>query len=126
MPADPDQPSGGDNSIPSSNWPDGTEILHILPQRQWHDPAWIVGTRGALTALRDALTAAIALPETEGRAPAVVCDAMANDGEGYGVVCRVVSQATMDSVPFGYSDEIAAGGIDWPRWLEEGAFDRQP
>ena len=101
-------------------WPEGTDILHIIAQGAWHDPAWIIGTRSAITALRDALNAALALPVTDGRAAPAVCGAMSADGEHYGVVCRVVSAATMETVPFGYTEDIARGDVARPGWMDEG------
>lgn len=103
-----------------ANWPEGTEILHILPQGAWHDPAWIIGTSDAITALRDALNVALASELTDGRSAAAVFSHMAADGEGYKVSCRVVSAATMDVVPFGYTEDVANPTMDWPRWMYEG------
>lgn len=59
-------------------YPFDLAFLHIVPQFMWHSPAYIAGNVKGLTALRDALTAAI----ESGKAEASV---FANDGEGYGV-----------------------------------------
>jgi hypothetical protein len=45
---------------------------------------------------------------------------MARDGEGYRVVCRVVSAEDMETVPFGYASETARDDRPWPRWLFDG------
>jgi hypothetical protein len=102
------------------SWPNDTALLHILPQQEWHDPALIVGTRRAIEALRDALTAALDAPQRGRRAAPVSTPAMARDGEGYRVVCRVVSAEDMESVPFGYASEIARDNRKWPAWLFDG------
>jgi hypothetical protein len=101
-------------------WPDDTALLHILPQQEWHDPAFIVGTRLAIEALRNALTAALDAPQRGGRPAPVSAPAMARDGEGYRVVCRVVSAEDMAAVPFGYASETARDDRPWPRWLFDG------
>lgn len=53
-------------------------FLHIYGQYQWHHPATIKGNRLALTALRDAIDAA--LSGRHGQA-----SVFATDGEGYSV-----------------------------------------
>ncbi len=55
--------------------------LHIRPQNWNHDSAEIVGTRAGLSALRDAISVALEVGESE-------ASAIANDGEGYGVRIR--------------------------------------
>lgn len=52
--------------------------LHVYPQEQWHDDAYIIADRPALLALRDAIDKALA--------PGIGITGMdffANDGEGY-------------------------------------------
>jgi hypothetical protein len=101
-------------------WTDNTALLHILPQQEWHDPVFVIGTRPAIEALRDALTAALDASQRGGRSAPVSAPAMARDGEGYRVVCRVVSAEDMAAVPFGYASETARDDRPWPRWLFDG------
>lgn len=58
---------------------DYIDRLHLYPQRQWHDTAYVVGDRHALTALRAAIDAALA--EGLGAAPGNT-----TDNEDYRVV----------------------------------------
>ncbi|HEU0197080.1 MAG TPA: hypothetical protein VFQ88_07730 [Nevskiaceae bacterium] len=53
---------------------------HLYAQGAWHDEAYIVGNRTALTALRDALDAAL-------RTGVGATELYARDGEGYATVC---------------------------------------
>lgn len=57
-------------------------LLHLYGQGHWHDDAYIVGNTRGLTALRDAITKALA-DNDNGPDEAEVSVA---DGEGYGVV----------------------------------------
>ena len=59
-------------------------LLHIYAQPWEHSDAWIVGTRDGLTALRDALTRALASE----RAEPTACLQFVTDGEGY--ACFIV------------------------------------
>lgn len=86
-----------------------TGTLHILGQGAWHDPAFIVGDKAALVALRHALDVAIC----DGVASA---DEFVSDGEGYTV--RVYCRADMGDVPLPYVDPMAADEGAWPEWLE--------
>lgn len=61
--------------------------LHIYSPYQWHDEAFIVGTREALTALRDAI--AEALSGAEGSAASL---SFAADGEGFATPSREPQQ----------------------------------
>ena len=58
-------------------------LLHIYAQQHEHDAAWIVGSKGGLTALRDAIDRAI--KDGEGYTPIAHDEVMASDGEGYSV-----------------------------------------
>lgn len=85
----------------------GFPCVHILPQQCWHDPAFIVGNREGLTALRDAINDALIHESAS-------TEVFADDGEGYRVA--VVYRHDMSDVPFGYTDEIT-GRRRLPRWL---------
>lgn len=62
----------------------GAPWLHIYPQPRQHGQAFIRGNAEALTALRDALTAAIESGQGE-------AGVFAHDGEGYAVTCQRVN-----------------------------------
>lgn len=64
--------------------------IHIYAQHSEHQPAEIRGTREALTALRDAIDAALA--ESNGEAEA---KGIAADGEGYDIEIRRVPRSTL-------------------------------
>jgi len=53
-----------------------SHTLHIYAQGYWHGDAFIVGTREALVALRDAIDGAIANGSAD-------CESSVNDGEGF-------------------------------------------
>ena len=73
--------------------------LHIRGQFSYHCEAYIVGSRVGLTALRDAISAALA--DGDGEATAI-----ANDGEGYAVTVRRTSRLRDMGAP-PYIDELA-------------------
>jgi hypothetical protein len=75
-------------------------LAHLIPQRRPHAPAFLVGDRGALTRIRDAITAALETGEGS-------CSVFASDGEGYGV--HVLCVTDMEGVPFGYTDTEMCG-----------------
>lgn len=58
--------------------PTWSGILHVHAQYQWHDDAFIVGDREALTQLRAAIDAALAAEDGLGRATTFT-----GDGEGF-------------------------------------------
>jgi len=108
-------------TVSVSTWPEDIAILHILPQRDWHSPAWIVGNRLALQQLRDSLNRALEhIPDGESPTPPTMHPAMTDDGEGYPVMIREIPSTMFSNVPFGYTDDIAATRDDWPDWLMEG------
>jgi hypothetical protein len=76
-------------------------ILHIYPQSLWHNPAYVVGDRDGLTALRDAIDRA--LVSNQPSAAPVYC----HDGEGYTVFVAPVG--TLDNIALPYQDEVTAG-----------------
>lgn len=77
-------------------------FMHVYSQYMWHDDAVIRGTKTALSALRDAIDAAIA--DGEGRA-----EVYATDGEGYHVVItRVNTIAAVGQPEYRINDEYAA------------------
>ncbi len=84
-----------------SDRPDTTD-LHLYAQSQWHDEAYIVGNRAALTALRDALTRLL-----DGAASTETLPAYTNDGEGYDLLVRLADQRIFDALTVPYTDPIA-------------------
>ncbi|HEX7324293.1 MAG TPA: hypothetical protein VF292_02925 [Rhodanobacteraceae bacterium] len=68
-----------DHEPPTETFPHAP-WAHIYAQGAWHDAAYIVGNQAALTALRDALDAAL-------RTGVGAVELYANDGEGYAAVC---------------------------------------
>ena len=88
--------------------------MHGIPQDLWHDPVVIAGTREAIQALRDALNRALEPPHEAHQARV-----FADDGEGYRVFVRVVTEEDMHAIPYGYADEMARGdGRKWPEWVK--------
>jgi hypothetical protein len=81
---------------------DALPWLHVYAQDVWHDEARIVGTREALIALREAIDRALA----EGKAEA---EAIAGDGEGYGVEIACASRQTVQDAPLPYTKRYARG-----------------
>ena len=79
-------------------------MLQIYGQPIWHSDANLLGTISGLTALRDALTTAIESGEVQ-RTPF-----FPSDGEGYGVVIKVMTPEQLDRQPCWYDDEIANPG----------------
>ena len=86
--------------------------LHIIAHGGNHDPAFVVGTAEALTALRDAIDAAIA----NGHA---LVRTYAADGEGYRLAVMVETEEGMADVPFGYTDPDFADGRKWTIGIRE-------
>ncbi len=89
-----------------------TPMLHLYAQPFWHAEAYIVGDREGLTALRDAIDAAL----DTGRGTA---SPFASDGEGYEL--EVLAVSTEDAWRLGvpYTDEMAldkrkGNGVLWP------------
>jgi hypothetical protein len=71
--------------------------IHLYSQYSEHDEAFIIGTRDALIALREAIDAAL---EAQ-KATAVV---YARDGEGYDLIVQCVSEDYMEiaRLPYQY------------------------
>lgn len=92
-------------------WSEDDALLHVIAQRSYHDPAFIVGNREGLTRLRDALNAALEAPSTTQKA-----DAMCNDGECYRVCVRCETEREMELAQLGYTYEWAGGRV-WPHWM---------
>lgn len=78
-----------------------SDILHIYGQSHWHDDATIAGTREALTALRNAIDTAL-------RGGAAACQSFVNDGEGYNIMIRTLSDKDARRMALPYTDEIAS------------------
>ena len=75
---------------------------HIIAQRGFHDPAFIVGDHNGLTQIRDAINTALEEGSARGRT-------FAADGEGYSVYVLCVTDAEMADVPYGYTDTEICG-----------------
>lgn len=75
--------------------------LHVYPQVQWHDSAYIVGDEEALLKLRDAIDRALVSNRDK-------CLTFINDGEGYEIHVIKTDETTMDKMGVPYTAEIAA------------------
>jgi hypothetical protein len=90
--------------------------LHLYAQAQWHDDAYLVGNRGGLTALRDALTRLL-----DGSASKETVLAYTNDGEGYDLTVHLVTPEVFGALTVPYTDPIAiaaSGNERHPSQLE--------
>lgn len=85
------------------------ETLHLYPQAQWHDEAYVIGTRESLLKLRDAIDSALATGSAK-------ADCFTNDGEGYSVIIRTVGQVDAEALAVPYTDEIARETSKSARW----------
>lgn len=74
------------------------DTLHIYAQAYQHQEAWVVGTKDALTALRDALNVALASGDP------TAMTAFTNDGEGYKVILWPVSEGKVQDFRTPYVD----------------------
>ena len=79
--------------------------MHIYGQPMWHADAAIMGTRAALSALRDAIDKALATG-MESR-----MEAFASDGEGYHVIVSIRSMDGLESEPLPYTESYANGRV---------------
>mgnify|MGYP003346249493 CR=1 FL=1 len=86
-------------------------ILHLHPQYCPHDFAAILGNRVALTALREAIDAALRCSATNG------FRAFGDDGEGY--ACVVGLFEDMVDVPLGYADPESQDDRELPEQVFE-------
>ena len=87
--------------------------MHINAQAAWHDPAFIVGNKAAMLALREALDRCLSTGKSQS------AKVFAADGEGYSVIVCLASDEQMETVPLGYTDECCRDDRDWPRFMEE-------
>ena len=76
--------------------------LHVHGQYAYHDGAKLVGTREALTALRDAIDRALADKNGESEMGAI-----AGDGEGHGIEIRRVPRSAVQNSPVPYTADYA-------------------
>ena len=83
----------------------GSQILHVYAQELWHDEAYIVGTPGALEALRDCIDRALSQSPRSQK-----MEAMTNDGEGYDLYVLCSEGTEIDRMQTPYAAEIARGG----------------
>lgn len=70
--------------------------IHLYGQHSEHDEAFIIGTRDALIALRKAIDAALEAQEA-------TAEVYANDGEGYDLIVKCVSEDAMEFEPTPYA-----------------------
>jgi hypothetical protein len=75
--------------------------IHVYAQPFFHEPAEIIGTPAALSALRDTVDRALS--------GSAVMDAFAIDGEGYGLNVSIASHADMETMRLPYSESWASG-----------------
>ncbi len=83
------------------------KLLHLYAQADWHDPAFIVGNRPALLALKAAIERALSDEEGIGKA-----DAFTADGEGYSLYVALNESEQLSSLDWQglrlpYTDPIA-------------------
>jgi len=83
------------------------KLLHLYAQTNWHDPAFIVGNRPALLALKAAIERALSDEEGMGKA-----DAFTADGEGYSLYVALNASEQLSSLDWQglrlpYTDPIA-------------------
>ncbi|QHS09056.1 hypothetical protein [Sinimarinibacterium sp. NLF-5-8] len=83
-------------------------MIHIYGQERWHDSVGIVGTRESVEALRDALSAALQVSHAE-------MQDFVNDGEGFEIAIKVVSEQVMHQMAVPYSSEEAKEPTDSKR-----------
>jgi hypothetical protein len=91
--------------------------LHLHPGAYWHDDAAIIGTRGALLALRDAVDRALQHWNA-------VEEMFVNDGEGYVLYVHVLNEEDMRKMALPYTDEMAMerdSGATRPHQLQDRA-----
>lgn len=83
-------------------------ISHIFAQSQWHDEAFLIGNREALTQIRDALNDL--LKEEAPKAQQKVT-LTTSDGEGYELFCILLDEnwqsPVWQSLELPYTDEVA-------------------
>lgn len=91
---------------------DAIPIIHVIAQVAWHDPAFIVGNREGLTALRAALDAALSSDSGS------YCTAFVEDGEGFNLHVRCMTTPEMEGVPYGYTASDLCTSKSWPDWMK--------
>ena len=90
--------------------------MHVIAQSGNHDPAFIVGTVDALTALRGAIDTAIT--SFHG-----IVHTFAADGEGYSIAVIMETDGGMADVPSGYTDPECADDRVWTRGMRRAIDD---
>ena len=83
---------------------DRPEILHIHGPAFWHCDCQIIGTRGAMESLRNAINEALEQPRD------IAFTAFCADGEGFDVIVRVRHEEEMALAELPYHDECARDG----------------
>ncbi len=85
------------------------QTLHVYPQAQQHDNAYVVGTREALLSLRNAIDLALT-------GDSVTVDFFANDGEGYSVIIRAVGSTEAETLAVPYTEDSARENSKTAKW----------
>lgn len=75
--------------------------MHVYAPAIWHGDARIMGTRAALTGLRDAIDRVLSSGMDQH------CEGIVRDGEGYRLKVSIRSYAGLKNEPLPYTDEIA-------------------
>lgn len=81
--------------------PLGAEVLHCYAQHSWHTEAYISGGKDALTALRNAIDAALSEGAAELRT-------VTSDGEGYSLYIVAMSDEDAENQVVPYTADYAA------------------
>ena len=92
---------------------DPFSLIHVIAQKAWHDPAFIVGNREGLERLRDTIIAALSTEDIASM------DAFADDGEGFRLHVCCVTDAGMETVPYGYTATDLIPPKPWPAWMKQ-------
>ncbi len=75
-------------------------MIHIYPQAHEHDEAMIVGDKGSLRKLRDALNMAMANDSAS-------CGLMTADGEGYAAIVVCVPDPVIETLVVPYAEPLS-------------------
>ena len=89
--------------------PTTAPTINLHAQEWQHQPAFIVGNRAGLEALRDLIDRALASD--------VSVNALAFPSDGEGFHLHIFCTDDLVDAPLGYTDEIARHDGDWPGWM---------
>lgn len=79
--------------------------LHLYPQEDEHDDAFIVGTRIGLIKLRDSINAALS-NKYEGKSSDSLSEHFTSDGEGYDLTVKVIPFSIEANISLPYAISI--------------------